>query len=564
MKSSVSRQVAQGHVSALPVAIVGMHRSGTSMVAKLLKQAGLNLGPENDLMPAAPENPEGFFEHLELVQLNEEVLNEAGAGWDCPPPDNVSWDDAAFDPLRERARALAAPLAESSPWGWKDPRTSITLPFWRTALGPIRTIVVVRNPLEVITSLHRRNGFSIALSLTLWRIYAERILRDTSPADRLVTHYDAYFLEPGRELDRMAPFFGLDVAPNLPLDSTAVAGLRHHRRTLRDLEEHGFPQDLIRLYRTLCREANWWEGDQILDLDRPQPKSQRNDSIVLGDGRVDLIRVENESLRRNIADFTRAFSDRESRISELETALRIHETARSELEGFLRERDGRLRERNAVLQVRDASIAALEQQVQDGGAALIHAQEEASMLRARVAELERAAEISSLHERDLREKLTGLQAVQLQRDSEIMGTLGSVLSRHAPGAPASIYHRRLVAQIRELVDMHLPAHARVLVATYGDDAMLEQGERQTEAFPRATSAITADYTDLSDDDAIAQLDNLRNDGAEFLVVPGPAFPWLASHPALEQHLEQRHTLVARERGIIAIYALRPTQGQIPA
>ena len=47
--------------------------------------------------------------------------------------------------------------------GLEGPRTSLTLPFWRSALGPLRTIVVVRNPLEVVTSLHRRNGFSSAL-----------------------------------------------------------------------------------------------------------------------------------------------------------------------------------------------------------------------------------------------------------------------------------------------------------------------------------------------------------------------------------------------------------------
>src|ERR671910_2640298 len=90
-----------------PVAVVGMHRSGTSMVAKLLQQAGLNLGDEADLMPPAAENPEGFYEHLEFVRLNDEVLNVAGAGWDCPPTAGVDWDDVALDPFRTRARRLA-------------------------------------------------------------------------------------------------------------------------------------------------------------------------------------------------------------------------------------------------------------------------------------------------------------------------------------------------------------------------------------------------------------------------------------------------------------------------
>src|SRR5215213_10338134 len=95
-----------------PVAIVGMHRSGTSMVAKLLQQAGLNLGDEADLMPPADENPEGFYEHLQFVKLNDAVLNVAGAGWDCPPAAGFNWDDAAIDSFRARARRLAAPLGE--------------------------------------------------------------------------------------------------------------------------------------------------------------------------------------------------------------------------------------------------------------------------------------------------------------------------------------------------------------------------------------------------------------------------------------------------------------------
>jgi hypothetical protein len=129
---------ASGDACFRPVAVVGMHRSGTSMVAKLLQQAGLHLGDETDLMPAADENPEGFYEHLEFVRLNDEVLNAAGAGWDCPPAAGFDWDDEALDPFRVRAQRLAAPLAERPPWGWKDPRTSLTLPFWRRAFGPLR------------------------------------------------------------------------------------------------------------------------------------------------------------------------------------------------------------------------------------------------------------------------------------------------------------------------------------------------------------------------------------------------------------------------------------------
>ncbi|MCA9876575.1 MAG: sulfotransferase [Thermomicrobiales bacterium] len=545
-----------------PVAIVGMHRSGTSMVAKLLSQAGLNLGPDEALMSPAPENPEGFFEHLAFVALNDEVLNEAGAGWDCPPLAGTDWASADFDRHRERARELAAPLAERGPWGWKDPRTSLTIPFRESAFGRLRTVVVVRNPLEVVTSLHRRNGFSLALSLTLWQIYAERILAATSPECRLVTHFDAWFIDPVAETSRLAS------ALNLPgLDASAVSpsantGLRHHRKSLQDLREAGFPATTVETYRTLCEEAGWWEG---VDVEPTHSVIQETDAAaVRGVGKVNLLRVENESLRRNIADFTTALAGRDARVSELEAALRMHEASRSELEAFLRERDGRLRERNAVLQLRDAALAERDQLAAARDAELSALRSDLSAARERVDELERAVVIGDLHERDMRRILDGLQQVQYQRDAEIMGTLGSVLSRHAPGAPASIYHRKLVSQIRDLVAAHVPEKSRVLVATYGDDALLQLGDRLTDVFPQPSSHISADYTDVSDESAIAQLGELREDGAAFLVVPSPALPWLAHHPALEHHLTEHHALVARERGVVSIYALRPGTAQIPA
>ncbi len=549
-----------------PVAIVGMHRSGTSMVARLLQQAGLNFGEEADLMPPAEENPEGFYEHLGFVRLNDEVLNAAGAGWDCPPPPDVDWGSGRFEHFRERARSLAAPLQSAPAWGWKDPRTSLALPFWRSALGPLRTVVVVRNPLEVVTSLHRRNGFSIALGLTLWQIYAERILTGTSHDARLVTHYDAYFFDPGREIDRLLDWLNMENGQNTPaLTDAAVPGLRHHRKTLSDLEEAELTDQTISTYRQLLREADWWEGDAAPESADAAPSSlisSTSATIGRGIGGVNLLRVENEALRRNNEDFTAAIAGREARIVELESALQSHEAARAELEGRLSERDSRLIERNSLLARRDHAIAALQQQLAHNAAELSRLREQVTELTDRLADKERSQQIAAIHEGEMRSMLNKLQAIQTGRDAELMGTLGAVLSRHAPGAPASIYHRRLVGQVRQFVESNVPAGARTLVATYGDGAMLHLGERPTEVFPQSPSGAMADYTVIDGTEAVAQLEALRGDGAEFLVVPSPALPWLASHPELERHLEQRTTPVARERGIGTIYALGQGRGAI--
>jgi hypothetical protein len=555
-------------LSSPPVAIVGMHRSGTSMVAKVLQQAGLHLGTEADLMPPAAENPEGFFEHLGFVRLNDDVLNAAGSGWDCPPRADIDWGSGAFEPFREQARRLASPLQTAPAWGWKDPRTSLTLPFWRSALGPLRTVVVIRNPLEVVISLHRRNGFSIALGLTLWQTYAERILAASHEEMRLVTHYDAYFFDPGREIDRLLAWLDLGSDQNPPaLQEAAVPALRHHRKTLRDLEEADVPDLTIATYRQLLREADWWEGEAEPAETGTAPNVSEFDAtatITRGIGGVDLLRVENEALRRNNEDFTAALASREARIAELESAVRNHEAVHAELEGRVSERDSRLIERNALLARREHAISALQQQLAQHAAELSRLREHVAELADRLADKERSLEIAAIHEGELRSMLNGMQAIQTGRDAELMGTLGAVLSRHVPGAPASIYHRRLVTQVRQFVETHVPPGARTLVTTYGDPAMLHLGERPTEDFPRSPSGAAADYTVIDGTEAVAQLETLRGDGAEFLVVPSPALPWLASHPELERHLEQRTTPVARERGIGTIYALGQGRGAISA
>src|SRR5260370_25326723 len=141
----------------MPTCITGMHRSGTSMVAKLLYLSGLYLGPENELIPATPDNPDGHWENAQFIELNDEILNELGGGWDHPPLLPDGWCRGEADgqpapqrllPLKEKAGALVERFQEHEPWGWKDPRASLTLPFWKSLLPWLKGVISLRNPLE--------------------------------------------------------------------------------------------------------------------------------------------------------------------------------------------------------------------------------------------------------------------------------------------------------------------------------------------------------------------------------------------------------------------------------
>jgi hypothetical protein len=243
-------------MTTMAIAVAGMHRSGTSMVARLLNLAGVSLGPERDMIPAGPDNPEGFWEHAGFVAVNDEILARLGGTCLTPPPMPASWElRPEIDLLRGVAAAFVARVAGAEPWGWKDPRNSLTLPFWQRLIPDLRVVVCVRNPLEVAASLGARNGIPPDVALDLWLTHYVRLM---AAADRcVVTHYDAYFDDPASELARVLSLLGIRSARREVAAACAsvLPRLRHTRWTTRDLTLHGVRPEVRTCYRLLCAAA---------------------------------------------------------------------------------------------------------------------------------------------------------------------------------------------------------------------------------------------------------------------------------------------------------------------
>jgi hypothetical protein len=147
-----------------------MHRSGTSCLAGCLEERGLDLG---DVVNAAPHNRKGNKENLEIRQINDDVLALSGGAWDSPPK-RLKWDAN----LRRRRNAhIDARFAKGDDWGFKDPRTLLTLPFWLEANVEMRFVGTFRHPAAVATSLLGRPGLVPARSpYALWTEYNRRLL----------------------------------------------------------------------------------------------------------------------------------------------------------------------------------------------------------------------------------------------------------------------------------------------------------------------------------------------------------------------------------------------------
>jgi hypothetical protein len=237
---------------AFPIAITGMHRSGTSMITRALHDSGLHLvgtGAE-DLVDPAEDNPEGFWENKAVVACNDELLEATGGAWDNPPAlPPAAVDDPRVAHVAEASTAALAALAEHDHWGFKDPRTCLTAGYWLDLEPELRFVICVRHPVEVALSLKRRNQNSYSLGLALWERYYAAVLDLVPPDRRIVTHYDTYFVDPEAELARVCGFAGLE-----PASLRVRSDLRHHTTGI-DLGDAGVSASVRSLYAVLCREA---------------------------------------------------------------------------------------------------------------------------------------------------------------------------------------------------------------------------------------------------------------------------------------------------------------------
>jgi GT2 family glycosyltransferase/glycosyltransferase involved in cell wall biosynthesis len=300
------------------ICIAGAHRSGTSMVTRLLHQCGLDLGPESDLMPAQADNPDGFWEHLRFVGLNDEILNSLGGAWDLPPKLDENFADKRLDPLREKARALVHQFDETKIWGWKDPRNSLTWPFWKDVLPSLKTLIVVRNPLEVASSMRKRNGTSYAFGLRLWEIYNRRLLNATNTTERLITRYDAFFENPESELARIARFIGLSDKRAKDAAALVTRNRRHTHFTIEELVEARVSPELLELFRELSAEAGHAEKASPRSRDRSVASATSPEIIPGATSRLDISVPDNEPIRRELAELRGAKIELQREVSALQ------------------------------------------------------------------------------------------------------------------------------------------------------------------------------------------------------------------------------------------------------
>lgn len=221
-----------------PLIICGMHRSGTSMLARILAARGLFIGHR------LGKHPEALFFH----RLNEAILRAAGASWDRPAallrmlgePGAATRLAATLRPrlrglgtwsyLGPRIVAARARIGAHLPfaWGWKDPRNSLLLPVWLELFPEARVLRIRRHGVDVAASLVAREVgravpgrcTMVSEGLALWAEYEAALdgwLKQVPAERQLAVRFEQYAADPEPAQAAIGAFAGVGRVCAIPL-----------------------------------------------------------------------------------------------------------------------------------------------------------------------------------------------------------------------------------------------------------------------------------------------------------------------------------------------------------
>ena len=244
--------------SASALIIVGMHRSGTSLTASLLQDAGVHIGER--LLGPHESNIKGHFENLDFLEFHRSVLMSQAIhpdGWTLQ--NHIQVEPEFLD----QAQSIIEQNCHAPIWGWKDPRTTLFLDFWEKYLPQANYLVVYREPWEVVDSLYRRGTDVIFdhqpdLAPKIWHHYNHTILNFVSSINHrnrvIIVNIETIINNSNKFLEHISRTFKIDlhVAPSPLFDSNIFhkdKGARFY-----SIINNYFP-DAISLYHKLEAEA---------------------------------------------------------------------------------------------------------------------------------------------------------------------------------------------------------------------------------------------------------------------------------------------------------------------
>lgn len=164
----------------MQIIVLGMHRSGTSALTGLLSLMGAYVGAQDDMLLPDHDNPKGFFERLDVVMANREIMAANRCDWDQVSRWNPN--QPVFPSHSDQLKRIIGQLNQHPIVALKDPRLCLTLPYWLLHMDRPVVMLCARDPRTIVDSLVRRNRMPPDYALALWEYYAVCALRSTAHA----------------------------------------------------------------------------------------------------------------------------------------------------------------------------------------------------------------------------------------------------------------------------------------------------------------------------------------------------------------------------------------------
>ena len=265
----------------MQIFVLGMHRSGTSVVTRLINLMGAHFGPEELSTGANPENPRGFWERRDVRDENDAVLWSSGADW---------WKVADFSlesvPVNAQKRfsrnvpEIIRNLDTHRPWVVKEPRLCLLFPMWQRHVETPICVLVHRPPIQVAHSLEYRNEFPLSVGVALWERYVLDALKWSTGFPRILVSFEDIMADPIAQVDQLLGNLtnaGVD-GLNRPSDADITSFVSH------DLFRHRHPKEeqLDLLNSDQLELASAMESGAVLELgDVPTLSAQAERTLRL-------------------------------------------------------------------------------------------------------------------------------------------------------------------------------------------------------------------------------------------------------------------------------------------
>ena len=468
-----------GKPSCSAVVVLGMHRSGTSALSRLLIQLGAD-GPAN-LLPRTGDNPHGYFEPRDLSVIHDEILASAGTNWYdyCPFPEGWLTSPKVGEFQSRVKTLLDTEFGTSGFFLVKDPRICRLVPFWRQVLEDVKAkplfVHTHRNPIEVAQSLHKRDGFDLEYGYLLWLRHildaeagSRNHLRSFTSYDRLIMGWSTEIEKIASDLDISWPkYSGSQLSE---LGSMIQPDLKHN---VSDglIESKVFSswfRDTFDVFNRWAKSGEDPTDHAMLD----QIRQEFDKSSVAFAGTTDA-RAPMQAKQRQAA-IKKLTSERDASLARLDQQQAAIEGLTSDctsLTGQLNTGDSMLRQRNAEL---------------DDTLQKLHAMSEA-LTEEKDRNVALKEDISSALE-----QITKLQKVTLRQDKEMVLTQKAIVEYQIQLDAAQILTRQRQADVEKITTERDAANAQAIKITTERDAANARAIKTAQLFMDSNSwRITA-------------------------------------------------------------------------